>query len=197
MSVSSGALDLIQEITLAAQGLARSLHGDPTSAALFWGGGEEAELVHRVGISDDVARALAGPGGRHVADAVRCSGQPLRIKPEGLDPEARGLYRALLSHGVQSLATFPLLGEAGTVGCIVVPLKTDSDLDERLHQAWGLACRTPVRLQLEATVAALDAGLNVDRRRTGQLCDGFLVLDRRDRVVVSHGLFRSFPGWAC
>ncbi len=195
MTNSSGRFDLIHAVTVAAEGLARSLRGDATSASLFWGTGEQAELVHCTGMPDDVSRALTGPGGQHVVNAVRCSGQPLRINPEGLDVEAGGLREALLSHGIRSLAAFPLLGETGTVGCVVVPVNTNSDLSELTNKAWGLACRTPVRLQFEATLAALDASLNVDRRREGHLCDGFLVLDGRDRVIVSHGLFRSFPEW--
>lgn len=188
-------LDFIHSVTLAAEGLARAMHGDPTSTSLFWGGGGEVELVHRTGMHDDVSRALTGPGGLNVADAVRRSGQPLRIDSESLDPEPAGLGHALLSHELGGLAVFPLLGETGTVGCIVVPLRKDSDLDELRHESWDLACRIPVRLQLEAAVAALEAWLDVDRRRTGQFCDGFLVLDRKGRVILCHGLFKSFPEW--
>lgn len=195
MKDSSGAFDFVQAVTLAAEGLALTMHGDPASASLFWGGGEEVELVHCTGMPDDISRALTGPDGRHVADGVRRSGQPLRITPEGLGPEVGGLRHALLCHGVGSLATFPLLGEAGIVGCVVVPLKKDADLEELRYPSWGLACRALVRLQFEATVAALDACLNVDRRKSGQLCDGFLVLDRQGRVVVSHRLSRIFPRW--
>lgn len=195
MKNSPRGLDFVQVVTSAAEGLARAMHGDPTSASLFWGGGESVELVHRTGIPDDLSRALIGPGGRQVADAVRCSGQPVRINPEGLDPQAAGLRQALQSHGLGSLAAFPLLGEAGTVGCVVVPLAKEPDVEVLTHQSWDLVCRAPVRLQFEATVAAFDACLRLDRRRAGHLCDGFLVLDRRGRVVVSHGLFKSFPGW--
>ena len=195
MNGPSRELDVIGAVTLAAEGLARAMHGDPTSASLFWGGGDEIKLAHCTGLPEDLARALTGTDGRHVADAVCCSGQPLRINVEGIDPETGGLHQALLAHKIEGLAAFPLFGETGTVGCIVVPLSKDFDLEELTQQSWGLACGILVRLELEATVVALEACLNIDRRRTGRFCDGLLVLDRRGRVVLSHGLLKSFSGW--
>ena len=49
---------------------------------------------------------------------------------------------ALRAHDIVALALFPLIGEMGMVGCLLVPLETESELreaEERMRAASGMA----------------------------------------------------------
>lgn len=165
-------------------------------AVLFWGEHPEAEVVHRNGLPEDVCRALTTSGGRQVADEVRRSGEPIRITKDSLPIEARELRASLGDHGLSSIAVFPLIGEAGVIGSLVLPFEEHLPPLDECDTTWRLACRTIVGLQLAAINSALRVTLDQDRLLPAEPIDGVLVLDRWERVILADGLFRTLPGWS-
>lgn len=187
--------DLFGAVAAAAAGVSRVLRRDSMSAVLFWGHPPEVEVVHHSGMPDDVCRALTTAGGRHIAEAVRRSGRPLRVETREMSDEGRELRTALRAHGVPALAAFPLFGEMGVVGCLVVPLGSDSPEPPADDDTWRVACHACEGLQLIAGAAALKAAMAEDRRYPGELYAGLLVVDRWERIIFANGLFREIPGW--
>jgi CheY-like chemotaxis protein len=186
--------DLFGAVAAAAEGVSRSLRRDPASAVLFWGEPPELEVVHKAGVPEDVCRSLTASGGRYLAQAVRREAHPLRVRTDALPAEARGLATALRAHAIPSLAAFPLFGETGIVGCLVVPLEDEAGPPPP-GDAWRAACRALGALQVVAGAAAVRTVLAEDRRRPLALCDGVLVIDRWERVVFADGLVREGPAW--
>jgi CheY-like chemotaxis protein len=195
MSTFDRGLDLFSAVAAAAEGVAGTLRRDAVSAVLFWGDHLEAEVVHTRDVPADVTRALGTAGGRYLADVMRASGQPLRITTGALPDGARELRTALQSSRIGSLAVFPMFGERGVVGCLVVPFEEGEPAPTRGDAGWRVACRTLQGLQLTASTAALRAALHHDRRSPAELYEGVLVVDRWERVLLADGLFRDFPGW--
>ncbi|MEQ9401858.1 MAG: response regulator [Longimicrobiales bacterium] len=189
-------LDLFSAIKASAEGVARILRHDPSSAVLFWGEPPEVEVVHQRGVPEDVCRALTTRGGRAVAEAIRHAGRPIRVVGELLDERSRELRMALRSHGIESLATFPLLGESGVVGCLVVPLDSGTVVDTPDEEAWRLACRALEGLQFLASTAALRGVLAERDVARPKAYEGLLVVDRWERVVLADGVFTTVPGWS-
>ena len=186
--------DLFAALGAAASGVAKTLRRDPASAILFWGDPPEIEVVHQAGLPEDVARTLSAGGGAHVAEAVRRAGKPLRVRSDALPTAADGLAAALRAHDIVALALFPLIGEMGMVGCLLVPLEAESELEEA-EGGWQMACRALAGLQVVAGAAALRAILAEDRRQPLGLCDGVVVVDKYERVLLADGIIRDLPGW--
>lgn len=187
--------DLFAAVGAAASGVARTLRKEPASAVLFWGDPPEVEVVHQAGLPEDVARALSAGGGAHVADAVRRAGEPLRVRTDALPAGADALAAALRAHDLVALALFPLIGEMGMVGCLLVPLEeADAELGAAKN-GWQRACRALAGLQVAAGASALRTILSEDRRRPLGLCDGVVVVDRWERVLLADGIVRELPGW--
>ena len=186
--------DLFGAVAAAAAGVARALRKDPASAVLFWGDPPEVEVVHQAGLPDDVIRALSAGGGAYLADAVRRAGEPIRVRADALPPAADSLAAALRAHDLPALALFPLNGETGIVGCLLVPLEAEAELPGR-SDGWKAACHALAGLQVVAGAAALRCIMEEDRRRPLALCDGVVVVDRWERVLLADGVVRELPGW--
>lgn len=186
--------DLFGAVAAAAAGVARALRRDPASAVLFWGDPPEVEVVHQAGLPDDVIRALSAGGGTYLADAVRRAAQPIRVHTAQLPAAADSLSAALRAHDLPALALFPLNGETGIVGCLLVPLEADAELPDR-SAGWRAACHALAGLQVVAGAAALRTIMEEDRRRPLALCDGVVVVDRWERVLLADGVVRELPGW--
>ena len=195
MTESHLGLDLFGSVAAGAEGIARVMRKDAVSAVLFWGSHAEAEVVHRRDVPDDVCRALSTSGGRHIAEVMRASGVPLRLGVDALPVEATELRGAMRANGLASLAVFPLFGESGIAGCLVVPLEVGESPPDPEDESWRVACRVLEGMRLIAATAALEAALDQERRNPVELYDGVLVVDRWERVVFADGLFRAFPGW--
>jgi CheY-like chemotaxis protein len=186
--------DLFGAVAAAAAGVARTLRKDPASAVLFWGDPPEVEVVHQAGLPDDVIRALSAGGGAYLAEAVRRAAEPIRVQSDALPPAADSLGAALRAHELAALALFPLNGETGIVGCLLVPLDAESEIPTN-SDGWKAACHALAGLQVVASAAALRVIMEEDRRRPVALCDGVVVVDRWERVLLADGIVRELPGW--
>ena len=195
MSCARPEFDLFSVVAAGAEGIARVLRKDSVSAVLFWGDQSETEVVHRHEVPDDLCRALATSDGRYVADVMRASGQPMLLGIDSLPRDATGLRAAMLTHDLESLAVFPLFGEYGVAGCLVVPLAAGERPSVPNDQSWRVACRVLEGLRLIAATRALEVAFAQDRRRRAELYDGVLVVDRWERVIFADGVFRTLPGW--
>ncbi|MDH5590581.1 MAG: response regulator [Gemmatimonadota bacterium] len=194
MATGSVGFDLFSAITAASQGVTRILGRDPGAAVLFWGVPPEIEVVHREGLPEDVCRALTTAGGREIAEAARRSGHPILVRREALSDGSRELRTAMRVASVPALGIFPLFAESGVAGCLAVSVDRAS-FEGVGEDEWRAACHALEGLQLLAATAALRVAMKRCAGDEAGGCDGVLVVDRWERVIFAHGLFRSVPGW--
>jgi CheY-like chemotaxis protein len=178
----------------AAAAASRSLGTGPAAAVLFWGNPPEVEVVRRNGVPDDVCRALAAAGGRHLAEAVRRQAQPMRVRTSDLPAEAAALAASLRGHELTDLVVLPLHGERGVLGCLVAPQAEDATALP-VGSRWREASRILAALQVAAGAAALRMALAEEGGASSAPFDGVVVVDRWERVLFADGVVLDNPGW--
>lgn len=187
--------DLFGVAAAAASGVMRPLSGDAALAVLFWGSPAEVEVIHHRGMSEDVRLSLSSAGGRYLAGAVRRSAVPLRVEAGALPPEAERLGLALAAADITTLALFPMFGERRTVGCLILPVAPDFDLERTDASSWVVACRALMALQLAAGTAAVRCLFPHGQPGRAPLFDGLVVVDSWERVLFADGMVLENPGW--
>ncbi|MFQ5537729.1 MAG: response regulator [Gemmatimonadota bacterium] len=196
MSPSSPGLDLFESIKIAVGGVADLVGHDASSAVLFWGHPPEVEVVYRNEMPEEVCRALSTSGGRVLADTVRRTGHPVRVRADALEDSARELRLALQENRIGALAVFPLTGEGGVVGCLIVPLDEGHLDGDHESGVWRIRCAVLRELQLLAGMAMLRSVMELQRATGIKGYDGFLVADRWERVIMAGGVFTEVAGWS-
>ncbi|HSW31120.1 MAG TPA: response regulator [Longimicrobiales bacterium] len=141
-----------------------------------------------------LAGALLRSAGGQLVSLARRSDGPVLLRPAGPVSDADALTAVLREQGLETVAVFPLLGEVGTVACLLLPAPSGWEWPRGGGRP-GLALMAPAALQAAAGASLLEAVLEAGRGRGGRIPSGAVVVDGHERVILADGAVRDVHEW--